>query len=285
MSSNRHTTIFVHISKTAGSTLHSIIEKQYPPENLVHLKGKPYIRDTIETFIHAPDEEKTNIRLLTGHIHYGIHAYLPQNATYFSLLRNPTDRIVSDYYYILRTPTHPRYNIMTQNKMSIKDYIDAGFVTANAQTKILAGMMFQNETDCTQKTLDTAIQNIEKDFAVVGLTERFDETLLLFKNAFGWDNISYVKRNVTKNRPKVSELNSVDLEALNRLNEFDNQLYDYVKRRFNQQIRAMGLEFKMQYGRFKFQQVAPPLIAEIRKHSVREFIKQKYRAITNGSSK
>ncbi|MEO5579030.1 MAG: hypothetical protein ABIR58_00110 [Gemmatimonadaceae bacterium] len=41
---------------------------------------------------------------------------------------------------------------------------------------------------CTSAMFELAKQNLRRHFRVVGVTDRFDETLLLMKQAFGWTN-------------------------------------------------------------------------------------------------
>ena len=122
------TIIFLHIPKTAGSTLHTILQKQYPGDQLCHLKGDPHIDTAITNFKSMDSTQKKQIRLLTGHFEFGIHQWLPQTAVYFTLLRHPVERVLSYYYFILRNPEHPRHEEMSRNKTSVspicQDYFD-----------------------------------------------------------------------------------------------------------------------------------------------------------------
>jgi hypothetical protein len=184
MTNNAKTAIFLHIPKTAGSTLHTILTKQYAKDELLHLRGNPHIESAIEQFKHMPSEDKARIRLLTGHFEYGIHQYLPQAATYFTLLRDPVDRVISYYYFILRTPEHPRYEEMTRNNIGVETFV-RDILTDNNQTRMLAGAWMSSDEPCTEETLQKAKEHMQKHFAVVGLTSEFDATLFLLKKRLG----------------------------------------------------------------------------------------------------
>ena len=46
--------------------------------------------------------------------------------------------------------------------------------------------------------LETAKRNLEAHFAWVGITERFDESLVLLGRTFGWRDVRYVSANVSR---------------------------------------------------------------------------------------
>jgi hypothetical protein len=99
--------------------------------------------------------------------------------------------------------------------------------------------------------LEVAKENFREHFAVVGLMERFDETLLLLRRAFGWRDIFYVPQNVSARRPRRDELPPNVLEAVVEANQVDVKLYQYVKTLFDEQVRRQGPSFKMEVWAFR----------------------------------
>ncbi len=90
----------------------------------------------------------------------------------------------------------------------------------NGQTRRLAGDW---NPDANRNTLlSSAKSNLEKHFSVVGLTEKFDETLILLGRVLGWSqwNFSYA-RNTNPRRIQRCELPSCDLEAILETNNLD----------------------------------------------------------------
>jgi hypothetical protein len=269
------TTIFLHIPKTAGSTLHAILKQQYRPETLVHLRGKPHIQSAIAEFEKMGALQKAQISLLTGHFEYGIHHYLSQPAIYFTLLRNPVERVISYYYFIFRTPAHPRYEEMTQNNTTIETFV-TDILTDNNQTRMIAGAWMDNDAPCTEATLTLAKQHINNHFTVVGLTEQFDTTLLLLKHALGWQRLSvYGNRNVSQNRPTRKGLTAVSLSAIQKTQSFDIRLYAHTEALFHKKVRQMGPIFALQLLTHRLRQQASPRYHALRRHSIREFIRQR----------
>ena len=108
----------------------------------------------------------------------------------------------------------------------------------NGQVRLLAG----HDQDipcgeCTRDLLDTAKRNIENSFAVVGLTERFDESLVLMGIALGWNwTPYYLNRNVTQNKPVAKQIDPLALKAIEQANQLDFELYDWASLRFQDQL-------------------------------------------------
>lgn len=273
-----NTVIFLHIPKTAGSTLHAICRALYPPDHLLHLKGDPHIDSAVAYFKQLDSETKQKIWLLTGHIDYGLHNWLPRPATYFTILRDPVERVLSYYYFILRTPEHPRYEEMTKEKTSITDFAK-NILGHNNQTRFLAGTWLKDEP-CTEHTYSQAKQNILQDFALVGLSEQFDTTLLLLKHKLNWPRLPYYyARNVTKNRPARQQLDDQTLAAIQETQAYDLRLYDFAQRRFEENIRQMGFLFWALRFKHQLHQWSYPYKEKIQRVSVRNAIRQQWQAL------
>src|SRR5919108_6323105 len=119
---DREALIFLHIPKTAGTTLNRIIEWQYSPFAIYTMD--PYrIRATAERFKRLPETRRRRLRVVRGHMLYGIHEFLPQGATYITMLRDPVARVLSSYYFILRRPLHPLHRKMKKERLSVEDYL------------------------------------------------------------------------------------------------------------------------------------------------------------------
>jgi hypothetical protein len=260
---NRKTVIFLHIPKAAGSTMRKIITREYSKysSESVYLFDGSNLESSIEKFRKLPKKDRNRIKILKGHMSYGYHDYFDNKCEYFTLLRDPIDRVISDFYYILEQPSHSRYEKVKKGKMSLYDYLRSkmSVAMANAQTRLIAGYLSGvgdvKKKDlpfgkCTEDTLNKAEENL-KDFSVVGLTERFDETLILLMNAFGWKTPYYTRANVTGKRPKKREVSEKSIQLIKDYNKYDIQLYNYGKKLFYEQIEDYGPSFEKDLERFK----------------------------------
>ena len=230
-SKGRQAVIFLHIPKTAGSTLNTIVERQYKSVEIYSIDSKRVIQ-SMEEFKQLPAQPLEKIKLLKGHMYFGLHEYLPTPSTYITILREPIDRIISTYYYIKRQKNHKHYELANQAK-DLKDFIFKyrGKQLNNGQTRLLAGMnsLEVEFGNCSNEMLEVAKNNLRKYFAVVGTTARFNEALILLKQKLGWHLPLYASKNVTNKRPKKEQISQDTLDAIVELNQLDIELYRYAE--------------------------------------------------------
>ena len=221
------TLIFLHVPKTAGTTFNRILEAEYNPLRIHTLSPQRIIAD-IERFKRLPDSRKRRLEVLKGHMHFGLHEYLPNPATYITFLREPVDRAVSAFFFIREHRQHPLHRQV--EGMSIEDFIRATPSQQNVQTKLVGGLTPDEE--CTSEILQRAMHNLRTSFSVVGLTERFDESLATMSQRFCWKLKSYRRYRVTSARPGTRELPGPVVESIRRSNAFDMELYELALRLF-----------------------------------------------------
>jgi hypothetical protein len=97
------------------------------------------------------------------------------------------------------------------------------------------------DAPCTTETLLRAKENLQH-FSVLGLTERFEESLALMKLRFGWKLESYSSFNVTRTRPKRRDLPQSTLDLIAERNRFDIELYESAARLFSEAINKNAAE-------------------------------------------
>ena len=117
--------------------------------------------------------------------------------------------------------------------MSLKEFAETW--VDNDQTRLLAGKYGapNSETCSYDELLSIAKENLAKYFAVVGITEEFDRSLILMKRILGWRNPFYMRRNVTRARPRKREISQETLRAIEANNKLDLELYRYAKKLFS----------------------------------------------------
>ena len=211
----------------------------------IYTVSKPYA-ELGEELRDLPEQRRRKIKLLRGHMPFGLHEHFDKPADYFTILRNPVERIISAYYYIRRTPTLPHYREVVGKNMTLEDFAACGLPqTYNQQTGLISGCL-----DNFTGALEIAKHNLSTHFIAVGISERFDETLLLLKNQLGWKRIFYHRQNVTKDRPARSEVPKSAIRLIENRNALDMELYEIASRKFDEVLGAQGL-FTEQVRRFR----------------------------------
>jgi hypothetical protein len=245
--------IFLHIPKTAGTTMHRIIERQYSQESMVSFGFDAH--QSILEFKALSRERRAQIRMLKGHMGFGLHRHLPNPAVYFTLMRDPIERVISHYYHILRDPDHYLYPHTQGGRLELADFLktEVPLMLDNGQTRLVSGVWDKVPFGaCDEEVLEIAKNNVDEHFALVGLTERFDETLCMLQDILGWSNdISYVRENVGRNRPYQDGWSSETLAAVVETNRLDMALYDYATRLFQEEVRRYGPSLAAQAERLK----------------------------------
>lgn len=253
----RERLIFIHIPKAAGNSLNQILHRLYPSEKTLSLYGT----DDVANFYDLPQEQRDNFALLEGHFLYGLHKYLSQPARYryITMLREPVDRIVSLYYFILRSPDIYLYEAVTSRNMSLLDFAKSDITPElyNFQTAALAGgdLLTIDTKNTGLAELERAKQHLRDDIDAFGLLDRFDASLILYNRFLGWrlrpKELVYSRRNVTAGRPSVHDISPEVRAHIRQINALDCELYEYAQGLFASRVRDMGRVCKTQLKRLK----------------------------------
>jgi hypothetical protein len=213
--------IFLHLPKTAGTTLNRLIEWEYPLSEMYSVD--PVFFEWSAARLHRLSAERLRrTRMFKGHMVFGLHKVLPQPATYITVLREPVNRVISAYYFMRSYKLHPLYWKFRFQNYTLEDFVRWSR-RDNVQSKIIAGANY-NEP-CTAEIAERAQNNLRQYFSVVGLSERFEESLALMKLRFGWQLKNYSSFNVTRSRPKKDDLSQATLDLICEKNSFDIELY------------------------------------------------------------
>ena len=209
---------FIHIGKTGGLTIQSILASQYGLSHCDAVSWKSLSNSHALEPVSAADVRKIkwiypNLECLTGHqiMPYGDLDTAFESLDYFALVRSPVQRMASAYQQLRKTD--PDY-------MSFEAYCDID-THRDQQCRILGGAA------CAE----TALQVIQEKNVFVGIFERFDESLLLLKTLrLNELHLDYKHHNVAPSRAVSNELldNDRTLGLLEDANKQDQILYDKV---------------------------------------------------------
>ena len=230
--------IFLHVPKTAGTTLNRLIEWEYPLFEMYSI-DPVFFRWSASHLWQLPARRLRRTRMFKGHMLFGLHEILPQSATYITVLRDPIDRVISAFYFMRSYVLHPLYWKFKRENWTLEDFVRRS-PRENVQSKILAGAEYNSP--CTEEILEQAKQNLFEHFSVVGLSERFEESLALMKLRFGWKLERYSSFNVTQARPKKGDLPQATLDLIVEKNSFDLALYECAVKLFEDAVNQNATE-------------------------------------------
>lgn len=262
--------LYLHIPKAGGTTLSSCIRDQLgtaeqtrseehpdkPGRCLFHYgiyyypggysenpepRIAPYLRRALA---------RKDLRAVTGHFWFGIHKYIPGRWAYTTILRDPVERTVSLYSRMAeQTSAHnaPYAGASLENFVRNPPPRAAD----NDQTRRIAGGE-PEPGQCTRAMLDRAKDNLRRHFQVVGVTERFDETLMLLKHEFGWTkSLRYYPGNQTRKRLATSSLGADSMDTIRARNEMDLELHQFAHVLLDEAVEARGPAFRGELASFQ----------------------------------
>ena len=245
--------VFLHIPKASGTTIRTIISREYGAA------ATAYYEPETENYEHHDSPEaylttrlaEGNVRLITGHMRYGVHEFLRQPCRYFSMVRDPIERALSEYFYAFSYPPHRYRDQIVSGNMTFADFLIAeSMPPAEAISRFLGGWFVG-----LNSSYEAALYHLRHGIATVGTSERFDESMLLIARDFGWRPPLYLPRNVTRlddetrdQRRRAREEAGVFLRA-----QFasDYQIYDAVDDLLSKRITSLGAAFERALGNYR----------------------------------
>lgn len=265
---------FLHIGKSGGTTLLAILDSMFPDEVICKFRHQPEIRQ-------LSPEQLAQYRLLRGHFQYDIRRFLPKKPVYMTMFRDPVDRARSVYQHILNNP-HNKHDIV--KSMSLEQFVRADVDTAldihNWQTRIITSTMNPDKTP----DIGVAKKRLERDFAFVGFTERYNESMALLSYTFGWPQINeYETLNITPNRMSREDIPPDVVEHLLEINQIDLELYAFAEQLFEDRM-AQLTKHQTQQEKMRDQTLVVtseqqhPALSALPKPSISYFICSNYRS-------
>jgi hypothetical protein len=234
--------VFVHIPKTGGTRLRAVLDLNEPGQRTRVLRnvfqgGGGLSEAPIEELRRQKGPKLHRARLVRGHVPLGIRDYLPQDRELrcFTFLREPVDRTLSHFFQVreMHDESGPRRLPTLPADATLDDAVQAGLIHDNLHTRMLSGLA-EPFGEVSDDMLERAKQSLREGLAVFGLTERFDESLVLLKRRLGFHSVMHRSRGrVNATRPRADEVPPALLRAAEQCNRHDIELYRYAEELFD----------------------------------------------------
>jgi hypothetical protein len=226
---------FVHVPKTAGASVKSMFARAFSIVTVTDAGN--YLRDPEAAVVRVSSGRITKGRVAVGHIPYGLfRAHLPGDTRYMTFLRDPVNRVLSHYHgHLRRTPRTERVRSVTA--ASLKEAIELRLPEiSNLATRLLSDDPSPMEA-LPASALDQAKANL-REFEFVGVTERFDESIVLMQRVLGLPPVLYESQHVSRDRPSIEEITEEERRLIQEMNELDLELYSFARGLFEERASA-----------------------------------------------
>lgn len=206
--------VSLHIAKTAGTTFYHILQDQYPTKVDPRTKRKDFFPEGSERKLTTKDFDPAT-EVVHGHLLYWHIAELCSEYKPFLItwLRNPVERVISNYYYMLRAVHHSENHPHEHKRnYSLMEY---------AHDSIPDKMCHYLEGISLEKI----------DF--IGFQESFSEDIQVLASKLGWASVTELPRlNIYEQQQgqvhyptPPDEISIAMREEIARINARDMQLY------------------------------------------------------------
>lgn len=208
---NKIQLLSIHIPKTAGTSFYNVLEQVYPVGLSPSLKRRDiaYLDN-----VHGKTKiDLSHYKVVHGHITWQEAAQYcdKENTKIICWLRNPVDRVLSNYRFFINRLAHPEFNAevaeINQHRIheTLLEYAGKE-ENRNRMSKFTAGLA-------------------PEDFFFIGLVECFDQDLTNLAKLLDWPAFA---------NPHLNKATSTDAfpfdvrEAVASLNEHDMDFYSKV---------------------------------------------------------
>lgn len=227
-----HPLVFVHIPKTAGTSLTNFLHANFRKHEIA-----PLYRGNTNVF------ETRLYSFYSGHVYYrNVQPFFP-NAHFITFLRDPVERVYSQYRMfndpqrvrasaavLANLPPERAREITMVQEMSFDEFVLSTEPRHIGENRDLQTMMLSSRTYDDQDFLESAKENLKK-FTFVGLQESFDESIERLREKLQFKKYKVKAERENRDPNAVSKRISLGPKAQNRLDELlinDKALYDFA---------------------------------------------------------
>tara|TARA_B100000315_G_scaffold252780_2_gene290270 strand:+ start:2287 stop:3099 length:813 start_codon:yes stop_codon:yes gene_type:complete len=257
-------TYFLHIPKTAGTSLRSIIEEQFPKD---HIAPFSYMHE-LANVVQRDKNELLTYSLFAGHLGHTLISLLPESPRVITMIREPVSRTISRFKNLMRNRLRKSvgYERFLDPKVTIDDFLsfpptrrlitnfqvrnlamdfdltkkyydDDGEEILPKQAKLLS---YAPTTMSDDELLAKAKQRLAS-FEFVGITEKFAESMKLLLATFGWTTTMDVPHLNALRDPSLTEetLSRETMALIKSYTFLDAELYRFATELFEERYVAM----------------------------------------------
>uniref|UniRef100_A0A8C5PE84 Galactose-3-O-sulfotransferase 2 n=1 Tax=Leptobrachium leishanense TaxID=445787 RepID=A0A8C5PE84_9ANUR len=243
---------FLKTHKTASSTIMNILFRFGDARNLTfafpfHKLSQFYYpayfnSEYVDGFSKNKPKE---FHIMCHHLRFQldeVEKVMPNDTFYFTILRNPISLMESSYSY------YKSMDIFRKSK-TLEDFLNKTTMFYNRFSKnsnyaknfMAFDLGFDHNGRVSAKKLKLMCQTVEVTFNLVLISEYFDESLILLKNALCWtiDDVLSIPLNSRSNETK----RTISEESKNKIknwNSLDWELYVYFNKSFWNQVEEFG---------------------------------------------
>lgn len=227
--------IFNHIPKAGGTSLTDLFRKIYGPDKCFRHRARSGKDDKYSVAIGALEKRQLNQFLfLSGHFDFGNHTRFQKPVKYISVVRDPIDRVISDYYFNQQRGRKDRQDLTAEK--SLNEYIQLKL--DNPKSRLVHSYQVQYVTGQSDPTLASDI--IDSHYLLCCSTRQLNDMQRLIAKLAGREDLGPQMRNTLKKSDDQRRIDPALEKTLLKNFEADYALFDIVEKKFEAQLQAFG---------------------------------------------
>jgi ABC-2 type transport system ATP-binding protein/lipopolysaccharide transport system ATP-binding protein len=237
--------LFLFLLKAGGETLLDLFVRNLETKDYLVIDNNDIRRSALGTWSDLAIDnalsrlqrsEIDDLRFVWGPYRHGVDARLPKSCAGVTLLHDPLERAIS--HFLWADPSRDAAGALKQYLSSRDSHCP--LLLDNYMTRILSGVAeldpaepgatTANHRRVSDADLDLAASNLD-GYTVVGLTDQFDETLLVLGRQLGWSlsDLLYKPTDAAKSHPTVAKITAPLRDKLMDWNRYDAALIERAR--------------------------------------------------------
>ncbi|XP_076809535.1 galactose-3-O-sulfotransferase 2-like [Clavelina lepadiformis] len=248
---------FMKTHKTAGSTVQNILVRYADQHDLFvglsenadfrfHYSQGLFFRTS---FVRKTEKE---INMLCHHMRFfkqQVMSIMPKDTMYFTILREPSAHFESFFSYLHWH--NAAFSLVPQSMEGLNVWLDDpekyyhGKKDGNNWWFAKNGMAFDlgfNNNNNDELYIKKAIDDMTSTYHLVLITDYFEESVILLKDALCWNLMDMVYLPLNARSDKTSNLTDSLRTKIKNWNKLDSAIYDTFNKTFWKKVHAYGRE-------------------------------------------
>lgn len=178
-------------------------------------------------------------------------ALLGEGTPAFTIVRDPVDVFVSLYYYW--SPVRDQYNVTSLHELAQmirkgnqSELLSRRWIGQFGRNQMAWDLGVSPEFFDNDKFMDGYVEKLNKEFDLVMIASRMDESLVLLRHMLHWplDRMQHLDRNRRKKEDgSADELSQGDRQTLYEWLAADSKIYNYFLEKFEEKVEELNVKF------------------------------------------
>ncbi len=231
LSGNSKRLLFDHIPKTGGTGIHLYLRSHYPDNRILQMSLKE-AWDTVREFKGLSQKERDKYYLIHGHYANELIGFTHPDTVFFTIFRDPTDRVISNYRYILEQPTHYWHEHVVGKKINIVEFCQDRTISEawNYLTSHYTHLPLEEIARNPERAARLAFDHLKGRFHFIGFLDELDLFMPIVARKMNFRK-KFINRLVNSSKPFSSDsVISQDVRRIiSEVNAADHILYRLAK--------------------------------------------------------